>query len=246
MGGAYQRNIDLNGSRTAKWCNAALLQYAQKASLEVERHVADFIKEKRAAVRLLNFAGCAFLASAGKGAALVTKKLGLNQGFRNRGAVQCDERAALAGAAVVEALGEYFLAGARFALNQDWYVTTKNPSRPVDRRLKPCIASVQGIEIQLGSGRRDIRAPHSPRCRGFVVNPPRHRGGGDLTAQLNKKCFAANGYFAASQLAVTKAVDKNRQAAFEDHREVSANGINLADTEDFQAIPVDCQYLPIR
>ena len=58
-------------------------------------------------------------ARVGEGALLVAEQLTLQQGVRQGGAVQADERRLGARAIVVNGLGQYFLAGSALALNED-------------------------------------------------------------------------------------------------------------------------------
>ena len=50
-------------------------------------HVAYFIEKQRAAIGLLDFADCAFLARAGEGTVFVAKQFRLDQGFGNGRAI---------------------------------------------------------------------------------------------------------------------------------------------------------------
>ena len=68
----------------------SLLNQAQQLHLRLKRKLADFVKEERATVSQLNFAGL-IGNRASKGSAHVSKELGLNQVFGNGAAIDCDK-----------------------------------------------------------------------------------------------------------------------------------------------------------
>src|SRR5262245_65153129 len=70
----------------------ALLQHPQQRDLHVGRQLADLVQEQRPARRELE-APEAALRGAGEGAALVPEQLRGDEGGRDRGAVDTDERA---------------------------------------------------------------------------------------------------------------------------------------------------------
>ena len=92
----------------------ALLKHAQEPGLRVDRHVADLVEEQRAALRLLEPPHAA-RGSPGERALLMAEQLALDQLARDRGHVDCDERAASALAEIVQSAGYQLLAGAAFA-----------------------------------------------------------------------------------------------------------------------------------
>ena len=245
VGGADQRNVDLDVARAAQRRHAAFLQHAQQAGLQVERHVADFIEEQGAAVRLLDLAGGPFLAGAGKGTALVTEELRLDQGFRNGGAVQRNEGRVAARAAVVEGLGQHFLAGAGFALDQDRDVAAEQAARPVDDGLQSGVAGVQGVEGQ-ARGAAGFRAAGRAGGRHLVEDAAGNGQRRQLAAQLDMDGLAVNVDFTACLRVMAQAVDERGQVALENHREIAAHGIDRANAEEFGAIAVDGQHLSIR
>ena len=91
-----------------------LLQHAQHLALCQRRHVADFVEEQRAAVALLELADAAAVGP-GEGALLVAEQLALQQGLRDGGAVDGQERPGGAAAVLVEGAGDQFLARAALA-----------------------------------------------------------------------------------------------------------------------------------
>src|SRR5262249_23092301 len=93
------------------------LQYAQELRLHVERELRDLVQEQRALVGELE-ATDPPRERPGEGAALVPEQLALDQGGRQRRAVQLHERPRLAQTELVNGAREELLAGTRLALNQ--------------------------------------------------------------------------------------------------------------------------------
>ena len=92
----------------------AVGQHAQQPRLQFLRHVADLVKEQRAALGLLETAA-AHVLGAGEGAALVAEQFGLQQLLRDRRGVDGDERPTRSRAVAVQRARHQFLAGARLA-----------------------------------------------------------------------------------------------------------------------------------
>jgi hypothetical protein len=94
------------------------LQHAKKFGLKFKGKVADFIEEESAAIG--EFKAADFLTDgAGEGAALVAEEFGFEKTAGNGGAIDFDESAIAARAEIVDGAGEEFLAGARFAEEED-------------------------------------------------------------------------------------------------------------------------------
>ena len=137
--------------------HAALLQRAQQLRLQRQRHVADFVEEQRAAVGFAEFAGGAVAARAGVGAGAVAEQFGFDQAGRDRRAVDGDEGAVAARPAVMKGLGEDFLAGAGFALDQQRDVEADDALGAADGVGDGLVAQVQFVEggaAGRGGGRR--------------------------------------------------------------------------------------------
>ena len=96
----------------------ALLQNAQELGLRSGVQIADFIEEDGAAIGQLELA-LARGDGAGECALLVAEQLAFEQVGWNGGAVHFDERAVGERAFLVDVRGQQFLAGARFAHDQD-------------------------------------------------------------------------------------------------------------------------------
>src|SRR5574343_615293 len=170
VGGADKRNIYLDGAGATQGGYRTLLQDTQQASLQVERHVANFVEEQGSPVGLQNLAGCPFLAGAGKRTPLVTEQFGFDQGFRNGGAVEGDKRSVVAWSALMVGLGEHFLAGARFALNENRDVLAQHSASAIDRSLQAGVAGVDGVQRQgaFGLRRRGVYLARRRLGGGFI------------------------------------------------------------------------------
>src|ERR1700712_1070727 len=107
----------------------AFLQKTQQTCLTFKRQVADFIEEKRAAVRRLDAADLALI-RARERAALVAEQLGLKQMRGDCAAIDRDERLIAPCGMPLNGCSREFLAGARFAGNKN--------RRVGDRDLADC------------------------------------------------------------------------------------------------------------
>ena len=85
---------------------------AQQFRLQTDVHFGNFVEQQGAAMGCLELAEAAG-DGAGKGTFFVAEQFGFQQVFRDRGAVQCDERAAGAARFAMDVAGQHFLAGAR-------------------------------------------------------------------------------------------------------------------------------------
>ena len=88
---AITRTSRLDGAGAAQPLDLALLQNAQDLGLQPKIHFRDFVEQQGAALRLFEFAGVRG-ERAGEGALLVAEQGGLEHVFRDRGAVDGDER----------------------------------------------------------------------------------------------------------------------------------------------------------
>src|SRR5690606_27867835 len=109
VGGRNDAHVRPNSLGAAHPIEAALCQDPQQPRLQVERHVTDFVQEQGASARFLQ-AATALLGSAGEGAPLVAKQLGLKQVFGNGGSVQSYERHASSPTVLMQGPGNQFLA----------------------------------------------------------------------------------------------------------------------------------------
>src|SRR5262249_7289392 len=93
------------------------LNRAKQLALELERNLADFVEEERAAISGLKPSG-SIAHSAGERALYVTENLALEHLSRNRPAVHGDDRAVARKASLVNAPRDHFLACACFTLHE--------------------------------------------------------------------------------------------------------------------------------
>ena len=104
VGRRHDADVRLDLFEPADAPEAPLLQHAQQLHLHHRRHLADLVEENRAALRDFDQALLGRL-GAGERAAHVTEQLGLEQRFRQRAAVERDERHARAAASGSAARG---------------------------------------------------------------------------------------------------------------------------------------------
>src|SRR6266852_8612635 len=90
VGGGDQEDIDL-GSDAADGAHGPVVKQAQKHGLQRDGHVADLVKEQRAAVSLLDKSDCATALRAGERAVSVAEELGLDQTFGKSGTIDGNE-----------------------------------------------------------------------------------------------------------------------------------------------------------
>jgi len=117
LGRADHPQVDLDAAVGAQPLQGLLLQYAQQLDLLRQRHAFDLVEEQRAAGGMLDAADALAL-GAGEGAALMAEQLALEDGFRDRRAVQRHKRPADARAEVMQAARDLFLAAAGLATDQ--------------------------------------------------------------------------------------------------------------------------------
>ena len=108
--------------------NFAGLEEAQQHDLHARAHLADFVEEDGAVRRHLEQAGLVAV-RAGEAAAHVAEELGLEQRVGQAGAVERDQRAGGARAALMNQPGDDFLADAGFTGDQDLGI---RPRRALD------------------------------------------------------------------------------------------------------------------
>lgn len=101
MGGADEPEIHCDRGFAAQALQPMFLQHTQQLGLHRQRHVADFVQEQGAALRLLEVAAPG-LGRAGEGALFVAEQFGLDQALRNRRAIDRDEGRLAAGGMLME------------------------------------------------------------------------------------------------------------------------------------------------
>src|SRR5712672_2921802 len=112
-----QEDVDL-GSDAPNGAHGPVVKQTQKHGLQRDGHVADLIKEERAAVSLLDESNCATAPRAGECAVSIAEEFGLDQAFRKGGAIDGNEGAGPPTGGMGVA-GELFLAGTGLAADED-------------------------------------------------------------------------------------------------------------------------------
>src|SRR5260221_4489491 len=112
-----QEDIDL-GSDAPNRAHGPVVKETQKAGLQRDGHVADLVKEQRAAVSLLDESDCAAAPRAGERAISIAEELGLDQAFGKGSAIDGDEGADPPAGGMGVA-GELFLARTGLTADED-------------------------------------------------------------------------------------------------------------------------------
>ncbi|MNV59729.1 hypothetical protein D3C71_1521710 [compost metagenome] len=115
--GGDNAHVDFNGGVAADAVKLPIGQHAQQTCLHVQRHIADFIEEKRSAVCLFKAALTNGIC-AGKRAFLMAKQFRLDQILRNGGHIQGDKRGFRARAVAMQGVRNQLFTGPGFAVNQ--------------------------------------------------------------------------------------------------------------------------------
>jgi len=118
VGGGDKLDIDGPAGGAADGADRPVVQQAEQDALQLHRHVADFIQEQGAAVRLVDQTFGAAAPCSGEGALGVAEQFGFDQGVGEGGTVHGDEGAGAATDGVGVA-GHQFLAGSGGASDQD-------------------------------------------------------------------------------------------------------------------------------
>src|SRR5262245_63235437 len=117
VGRGQDARVGADDAGAAEPLELTLLQHAQEFGLRRWAHLRNFVEEQGAAGRLFELTWLA-LHRAGERAALVAEQLGLEQLLRKRGAIERDERAAVASGGAMDEPGRDLLAGSRFSEEQ--------------------------------------------------------------------------------------------------------------------------------
>ncbi len=128
MGGADQGEIHRHAAAGAQRSDLFLLQDAQEAGLQRQRHIAD-LKKQHPAVSLADFTDIAIFAGAGKRPRLVAEELGFDQRFRNGGAVNGDKFTAAPAAVPVQRAADILFTAAGFSFNAQGDAGVEQPQQ---------------------------------------------------------------------------------------------------------------------
>ena len=118
VGGGHEAHVRLQRRGPAHALELAVLDHPQELGLQLEGQLADLVEEEGGAVGDLE-APLALGDGPGESALLVPEELALDEGGRQRRAVELDERPVPAGAQAVERVGDELLPDARLALEED-------------------------------------------------------------------------------------------------------------------------------
>lgn len=119
LGRAHDTDIDGYDAIAADPHDLVPFDRAQQANLHARRDVDDLVEEQRSGMRQLEQARFSAPSGARERTFLISKKLALQKGFRQRGAIDGEKRLVGARAAIVDRLRQQFLAGPRFAFDED-------------------------------------------------------------------------------------------------------------------------------
>jgi hypothetical protein len=114
VGSGHDAHVELSLLRSTDASHAACLEHAKEARLEIDRQLADFVQEERAAVGALEGAEVGS-DGARERAALVSEQLALGQVGGDATAVEHDEGASRTSALLVKRMRQHVLAGAGLA-----------------------------------------------------------------------------------------------------------------------------------
>ena len=125
--GRDHANVDLDLLVAADPIERTIGKHTQKPRLQLGRHVADLVEEKRPALGLLE-AAATLLLSSGERAAFVAEELGLEEILRHRGGVDGDERLLCTRTMAVQGARDELLPGSRLARNEDGRARLRKPA----------------------------------------------------------------------------------------------------------------------
>ena len=125
VGGGDDADIDADRLRPADRGHFARLEHAEQPCLRLHRHVADFIQEQGAALRLFELAGGPRLRT-GKGPLFVAEQFGFDQFARNGRHVDRDKGTGATLTQAMDGFGHQLLARSRLAQHQDAEIIGKN------------------------------------------------------------------------------------------------------------------------
>src|SRR5581483_9793385 len=152
--GGHDANVDRARPRAADAEEHAGLERAQQLHLAVRFHLADLVKEQRAAVGEIDESRLGAHGT-GEGALLVAEQLGLQHLARQGAAVDRHERARGARRPLVDGARHQLLAGAALAEDQHRGVSRRHPLDDAEDLLH---LGAAGQDSPVGLGARRVRA----------------------------------------------------------------------------------------
>ena len=151
--GANKFHIDGDRFAAAQRRDHAFLQHAQQPRLQAEGHVADFIEEQGAAIGLQDLADGPLLARSRKCPVFIAEQFRLDQGFRDRRAIDGDKRSHGPRRVVVDGLRQQFLAGACLAHDEDGNIASQHLVDLFDHQFQLRIARAQVAQARQAARR---------------------------------------------------------------------------------------------
>ncbi|CCG41237.1 hypothetical protein PHAMO_270078 [Magnetospirillum molischianum DSM 120] len=167
MAGRDQSEIDRSRLASAQRHHLTFLQHPQQTGLQRQRHVADFVQEQGAAMRLANPSGRTVPPGAGKCAGRIAEQFGLDHMFGQGAAIDRDDRLAAARPGGMDSGGEHLLADAGFTLQQKRNRLSGHFAGAIDGPRHPLVAGIefrQGVADRL-KRRGTIGTRHRPPPR---------------------------------------------------------------------------------
>ena len=133
VGGTDHVDVDRVAATAAQRRHGTILQHAQQAGLQVDRHVTDFVEKQRATIGIPNPARRSAPPRPRERTFLVPEQFRLNQRVGNGRAVHSNKRTRPPGAVLVQRTRQPFLARAGFSFDQQRNARLHDLARPVDR-----------------------------------------------------------------------------------------------------------------
>ncbi len=175
-----QADVDRDRASAADPVDFTLLERTQQLGLDGRSQLSDLVQEQRAAAGQLELS---LLTGDGSGerALFVTEELAFQESFRQRGAVDGNERAAGALAVPVQRAGDALFSGAACALDQDRGGSRRrlaDEPEQLEHRGAFAHKTVASVEFGIRSGRHHLytRFTRSGRV-GLHTAPPQPRSG---------------------------------------------------------------------
>jgi len=169
--------VDRDRILRAELKHLVLGKNTQQPGLQRQRHIADFIQQQRAAVRLQNLALRALGLGARECAVGVAEQLTFDQSLRNGCAIQGDERLVAPVAELVDGLRERLLPRTGFTQHQDGNAPVGDLARLLCALPYPAVAEAQagksGQSVRVGFA----RVPRSKFAGALDATNPRRRRG---------------------------------------------------------------------
>ena len=134
LAGHHHPHVNRHRPGLAERLYGPLLEDAQKLGLQGKRQIRDLVEQQRPAVGAAKVTGAGPIGP-GEGSAAIPEQLALGQAFRERRAVDGDQRSR-APAPTMEGPGDHLLAAAGLALEHDGKVAHRRLAQRIEHRLE--------------------------------------------------------------------------------------------------------------